>query len=440
MGVWLRSFDLYDGFGRVVQSQTDAETSGKRIVTTRRYSERGTLRAETAPHEVTGTAGSGYSDETWTGSGPSMPLQTVYTVDDLDRVILTETIADDSAPNMLWDTSVAFDGLMQTTTDRMGVELDSVTDVYGSLVGVTEYDDGDLLDNGNETAYTTSYGYDVADRLVEVLNSQDQAGSGDDIVITYDLLGRKTSMSDPDMGHWVYTYDDAGNLKTQTDARGEVLWFSYDNLNRPIWQRENGSGGAKVALWSYDAMGEKGLLDWSKSFDPGGVLRVTVDPQGYDGRGRVTSTKWTVAGQGAGNWTIAQTYDKADRISSLTYPDGETVTYEYSPRTGLPVSLDTDDGDIIVSAATYTETGQPTAQVWGSGSSDIYASWDYKADSQRLWKIRADASSAAGYGLAFLRYDYDKAGDVTQLKDLKNSGQVQCFFYDDLYRLTVAFT
>ena len=38
------------------------------------------------------------------------------------------------------------------------------------------------------------------------------------------------------MGAWIYTYDAAGNVVTQTDARGVVLWFgsvSYTHLTLP---------------------------------------------------------------------------------------------------------------------------------------------------------------------------------------------------------------
>ena len=47
----------------------------------------------------------------------------------------------------------------------------------------------------------------MAGRLLTV---QDHASN--QTTLTYDLLGRKTSMNDPDMGAWQYRYDAAGNL------------------------------------------------------------------------------------------------------------------------------------------------------------------------------------------------------------------------------------
>lgn len=50
--------------------------------------------------------------------------------------------------------------------------------------------------------------------------------------IRYDSLGRKTGMTDPDMGIWSYEYDPNGNLIKQTDAKRQTITFHYDALNR----------------------------------------------------------------------------------------------------------------------------------------------------------------------------------------------------------------
>jgi len=34
------------------------------------------------------------------------------------------------------------------------------------------------------------------------------------------------------MGGWSYVYDANGNLIKQTDARGKIIEFTYDELNR----------------------------------------------------------------------------------------------------------------------------------------------------------------------------------------------------------------
>ena len=101
--------------------------------------------------------------------------------------------------------------------------------------------------NANANGVTT-YGYDVADRLVQM------TGPGGTVTtITYDLLGRKMSMNDPDMGAGSYTYDTAGDLGTQTDARDVTLGVGYDGLNGLTEKCHSGSSrGIVVADYNDD--------------------------------------------------------------------------------------------------------------------------------------------------------------------------------------------
>ena len=48
--------------------------------------------------------------------------------------------------------------------------------------------------------------YDVLGNLTNVTDA-----ANNQTTITYDTLSRKTSMTDPDMGYWVYQYDANGN-------------------------------------------------------------------------------------------------------------------------------------------------------------------------------------------------------------------------------------
>ena len=81
-------------------------------------------------------------------------------------------------------------------------------------------------------------------------------------VITYDALGRKTAMVDPDMGQWTYAYDTAGNLITQTDALSQSVLFAYDPLNRLTgkWY-SNGLTSTKVTTYTPGATTCRSLPD-----------------------------------------------------------------------------------------------------------------------------------------------------------------------------------
>jgi len=84
------------------------------------------------------------------------------------------------------------------------------------------------LDNYQELNFTTTnYGYTPLDQLTRVTDTL-----GNSTVITYNFLGQKIGMKDPDMGVWRYDYDLTGNLTRQIDALNQPTQFLYDPLNR----------------------------------------------------------------------------------------------------------------------------------------------------------------------------------------------------------------
>ena len=78
----------------------------------------------------------------------------------------------------------------------------------------------------------------------------------------YDGFGLKTGMKDPDMGVWTYGYNPVGNLITQTDAKGQTVWFGYDQNGNPsaalragMTQRVEMSGSQRITYtqeWDVD--------------------------------------------------------------------------------------------------------------------------------------------------------------------------------------------
>jgi YD repeat-containing protein len=75
--------------------------------------------------------------------------------------------------------------------------------------------------------WTTSYLYDLNDRLTRITDSQ-----GNVKTMVYDGLKRKTFMDDLDCGRVSYTYDDASNLKSTVDAKAQQVVYTYDGVNR----------------------------------------------------------------------------------------------------------------------------------------------------------------------------------------------------------------
>ena len=85
--------------------------------------------------------------------------------------------------------------------------------------------------------------------------------AGNLTTISYDDLGRKTSMTDPDMGSWSYSYDAVGNLIEQTDAKGQVIEFAYDKLSRLVRKWYPPAWTNSVGFTVYDLMEFRAAVD-----------------------------------------------------------------------------------------------------------------------------------------------------------------------------------
>ena len=139
------------------------------------------------------------------------------------------------------------------------------------------------------------------------------AADGATTSLTYDLTGRKTQMTDPDMGTWYYGYEDLGNLKHQIDAvKPNNLWratcFYYDGHNR-LRGKTYPTGIASPT--SYSCPADPGVYPIRYSYDAYngstqfGLGRRTAmsDTAGsaawvYDQRGREISETKVISGTG----------------------------------------------------------------------------------------------------------------------------------------------
>ena len=118
---------------------------------------------------------------------------------------------------------------LKTTTNANGNQSRSVTDVLGRVIETDQYlcATSPCPATTGATQLATKLQYDVLGRLTQATDP-----SGNVMSFTFDGLGRKTKMHDPDMGDWTYGYDNDGNLTSQTDANGQTITMQYDALDR----------------------------------------------------------------------------------------------------------------------------------------------------------------------------------------------------------------
>ena len=421
---YLDTWTFYDGFGRVIEEQK-AWTGGQTQVTYTLYDLLGRVEKRSVPYTVSGNGG------TYVAPDASQP-GTTYAYDALDRVTAVVHPDGSRVRTYYQGTKVA---ILDENNHQRVVEYDVWGRLRYSHRYLGTYTSGP---SWNAPIYATAvYTYDVVDRLTQV---KDPGGAT--TVITYNLAGWKVQMSDPDMGTWTYAYDAAGNLKRQTDARGRTLCYSYDALERLRYVHEDTtlpkdcqSGLVWVATHEYDAYdpagGQYGRGRRTELRGPFGIRRWR-----YDQRGRVTQEHLYLDGI----WYTTQwTYDAADRVRTMTYPDGETVTYTYNGA-GLPYSLT--GWSTYVQSTTYDAAGRIINRVLGNNAvkqTFTYYAWTSANGRGRVKEIQAGKVPNTT-DLQALTYTYDAVGNIKTIVDARNSNQKQCFSYDELDRLVHAYT
>ncbi len=357
-------------------------------------------------------------------------------------------------------------GLFYTTTiDQNGHHTDTYKDVLGRTVR-TVYDDGSFTETlysfGNQVVMKDQEGDVIpTPTMGEGWNGIPAGGSevvtiaqrkaGDPLWITYDLYdaaGRLTDVWQPAVSnadphsptyghlvrpHTVYTYDNAGDELTQTDANGHTTRFAYDqNGNQARQTLPDG----EVQSWTYNASGQvmthvdfKGqttayVYDNSSvgegrpsakyifavgvaAFDDGGNIRTTLAAEAtaisYNGLGEQSEVDDYVNGSLSRQTTY--TYDPImQQLASTASPEG-TIHYVYNA--------------IGQQIETYTD------------NTDTAYGFDVQG---RLVSVTVTKLNGQSVVPLVTSYSYDLAGNKTG--EVLPNGLATTYTYDDLNRLT----
>lgn len=337
-----------------------------------------------------------------------------------------------------------------------------------------------LNDDGSPgplTTWTTRYRYDLNDQLRFITDSQNNVKE-----FCYDGLKRKTFMNDPDRGHMTWIYDDADNLTESIDAKSQRITYTYDGANR-ILSEDYHDGllpqyvpsspitptNRPDVAYFYDAPLpdlDHGDTTTGTSHNTKGMLAYVWDLSGeehtsYDLRGRIEYTVKRIPDpifdpQGAGttnlvslvSYKTAFEYDSLDRLTRLTYPDNDEVTYHYNDRNLLDeirggINGLTQNGRVISGLQYWPSAKQATIN-YGNGVRTTYGH-DSRLRLKTLRTVRpASIESPSSTDLVYFNYDFDSANNITAIHDQRPGSTVpvgdprrntQIFQYDDLYRL-----
>lgn len=137
---YLESWQYVDGFGRGLQTQRASVISGNMVVSSEAYNNVGQLRYSSTPYRVSGTAGNGYVQPTWS----SLKSYQEAAYDKLGRQTEQHLMTLGSS---LWHGTTSYDGWTTTQTDANNHPIDHTVDAFGQLVQVKEFNTGAAIPN-----------------------------------------------------------------------------------------------------------------------------------------------------------------------------------------------------------------------------------------------------------------------------------------------------
>jgi RHS repeat-associated protein len=192
-----------------------------------------------------------------------------------------------------------------------------------------------------------------------------------------------------------YGYDANGNRTTLRKRSGEVIAFTYDNLNRETLKDIPGGTAADVYS-SYDLLGRKLYARYASAVGQG------VDFV-WDKAGRLTSETDTASSR-----ALAYQHDKAGNRTRVTWPDGFYAGYVYDAMSR--VTAVNENGAIsgagLLASFGYDGLGRRTSIARGNGTT---SSFGYD-NADRLTSLAQDLASTAND--VTLGWSYSPASQV----------------------------
>jgi len=325
--------------------------------------------------------------------------------------------------------------LQTTVTDALGRHAESYTDAKGRNRETVQHARGEDI--------TVKYSYAPVGQVMTV-----QHPDGKETKYAYDLLGRKLMVNHPDAGETDMTYDAAGNLMTKLTAelrksisdKGYISYtYDFERLHEVLYPENL----FNRVTYTYGKAGDK--------YNRAGRLALVEDASGgevyyYGRQGEVTKTVRTVMASVADirTYVYGATYDSWNRVQTMTYPDGEVVTYHYNAAGQVESMTSNKQGrqSVIVDRIGYDKEGHTVYTKLGNGTETTYT-YDKQRERLQVMNLTAD-----GQTVMENRYQYDAVDNIlgitnaanptslTKLNKAKLGGRSShTYEYDELNRL-----
>jgi RHS repeat-associated protein len=364
-------------------------------------------------------------------------------------------------------------GWTESVTDPKGLVGKTFYDLAGRTVKTVEnYVDGTVSDADDKTVEFTFNGNGQNVNTSADLTGGGQqttanvygVGTGSDLV-SNDLVAA-VEYPDPSTGNPssssedTYTYNRLGQVKTKTDRNGTVHTYSYDVLGRvvsdAITTLGSGVDGAVRRIeTAYDGQGNVYLITSYDAASGGNVVNQVQ--RAFNGLGQLIQ-EWQ-ATSGAVNIgttpSVQYAYSFApsgstnhSRLTSITYPNGRVVTYNYA--TGLADTISRlssiTDGAITLESYDYLglgtvvkrahpETGVDLTYEKLTGESNGDAGDQYTG-LDRFGRVDDQRWTTSGGAAADRRqYGFDRDSNRLYMNNLVSTSNSELYSYDGLNQL-----
>ena len=419
----IRTTLITDGLGRLLQTKKDAEINGQEVsLVTGRVTYDCFGRTVEQYHPFVEPLGmeSIYNDSLTAGTA------TVTEYDILDRPRRVEL-----PTHEVTLTEYGFD-----TYGGRTLFLTAITDAMGNTVRILKGTMGQQIRQTAPYNTATLFEYDCLGRLTKSTDPD-----GFQTTYEYDMLGQMFHRNHPDAGDDYYEYDLAGNLVQHFNGEGEGVYYSY-RYNQ-LTDISYSQYPANNVHYTYGTNADTAI-------NAAGKVMFRKDASGwqsykYGKLGEVTENIRTFAlpyENQTYTFKMQYEYDSWNRIQSMTYPDGEVVSYKYD-RGGMldKVTGHKDNADYTyVEGISYNRFGLKDTVWYGNNTQT-----EYVYDTLQRLKVLASKSSAYPGTTGLMQnieYTYDHVGNITYAENtaptLPNGlggNYISHHEYDNLYRL-----
>jgi RHS repeat-associated protein len=258
--------------------------------------------------------------------------------------------------------------------------------VQDALGGVSTY----LYDtNGNVVRFTDAVGksyqfaYDSDGNLTNSVNPLGQT-----INRQYGVNDKLTSLTDSAGKTTQYGYDSAGNLLSIAYPGGSQQSFVYDplgNLSSSILQNGN------PIAYQYNALG----LISAESFADGTSKAFTYNAHAN----LLTAKSFNSDGSEVSSVTLA--YNSAHELTTVTYSNGQSLTFTYNPATGQRIQSVDQNGFKV----NYSYDVQGRLSILTDGANSPIVQYTYNSLGQLVNKVNGNGTHTA--------YTFDAVGNIT---------------------------